>query len=88
MTPGKLSVILFCGLVLLVFLPLGIAMLCTDLGCWMFFHCKNGSIYTVNWNLRIAEDTPKNRRRISRCLGIFFLVIPCIWFLLVACLLR
>lgn len=58
---------------LLVFL-VGLAFLLTDLS-GMFCYYKDGNIYLVRGNKPVAEYTPQNRRRISRCMGCFVLLV-------------
>ena len=73
----KLAIILFLCLGLLIFIPLDIALFCTDLGAGMFCIYQGGYIWTASgW--RLLPDTPRNRRRISRWMGTAFLIPICI----------
>lgn len=67
--------LLLGGMGLFLFLALGIAMACSDLGCGMFFCYKDGGIYSAKSGRRLADDTPANRRRISRWMGLFFITV-------------
>lgn len=58
---------------LLVFLG-GLAFLLTDLS-GMFCYYKDGNIYLARWDRPVAEDTPQNRRRLSRYMGCFVLAV-------------
>lgn len=58
--------------VLLIFL-VGLAFLPTDLS-GMFRYYKDGNIYLARWDRPVAENTPQNRRRISRRRGCFVLL--------------
>ena len=68
------------GLGFVVLLALGLAMACTDLGTGMFFYYKDGGIYSPRTDRRLAEDTPANRRRFSRGIGLFFITMDCLSF--------
>ncbi len=59
-------------------LALGLAMTFTDLGCGMFFYYKGGGIWSCKTDRRLADDTPANRRRISRRMGLFVIVLDCL----------
>ena len=61
-------------------LVLGLALVCTDLGCGLFFYYKDGGIYSCKTNRRLTDDTPANRRRISRWMGLFLIVMDCLAF--------
>ena len=61
------------GLAALIFLPLGLACLCMDLS-GMFCYYKGGGIYDIRFHKRLADDTPKNRRRLSRICGAVWLL--------------
>ena len=71
----RLAVILFCCLGLLIFLPLDVALFCTDLGSGMFFIYQDGYIWSKC--RRLLPDTPQNRRRVSRWIGAAFLIPVC-----------
>lgn len=73
----KVLFLLLFGLAGLILSLLGILMICTDLS-GMFCYYKNGGIYAVRFDRRLAEDTPQNRRRISRRMGLFFIGVVCL----------
>ena len=56
---------------------LGLACILTDLS-GMFFHYKDGNIYWIKSDKKVMQDTPENRRKISRYIGIFILVLVCV----------
>ena len=62
------------GIVILFFFAGGLAFLFTDLS-GMFCYYKSGGIYLVRRDKRLAEDTPQNRRKVSRYMGLFVLSI-------------
>ena len=87
MAKEQVLFLLLGGMGVFLFLALGIAMACSDLGCGMFFCYKDGGIYSAksgrrladdtpaNRRRRLADDTPANRRRISRWMGLFFITV-------------
>ena len=75
-----LMLLLLGGLGFALLLALGAAMVCTDVGAGMFFYYKDGGIYSMKTDRRLADDTPANRRRISRWMGLFFIAVDCIAF--------
>lgn len=73
---GKERLFLLLGGVCFVYLlVLGFALTCTDLGCGMFFYYKDGGIYSCKTDRRLMDDTPANRRRISRGMGLFLIIV-------------
>ncbi len=58
----------------LFFLALGLACWFMDLS-GMFCYYKDGGIYWVRWHTLIAEDTPKNRKRLSSACGAIWLLL-------------
>jgi hypothetical protein len=46
----------------------------------MFFYYKDGGIWSCKTDRRLTDDTPANRRRISRRMGLFFMVMDCLVF--------
>ena len=78
---GEDLMFLLVGIIGFVFLlALGLTMACTDLGCDMFFYYKDGGIYSSKTDRRLADDTPANRRRLSRGIGLFFVTLDCLGF--------
>ena len=75
-----LMLLLLGGLGFLFLLAFGAAMVCTDLGAGMFFYYQDGWICSMRTDRRLAEDTPANRRRVSRGVGLFFIVLDCVVF--------
>ena len=69
----KLALLGFLGAVLLFFLAGGILALRRDLS-GLFCVYREGWIWTARGR-RLLPDTPGNRRRVSRRLGIFLLVL-------------
>ncbi|WP_298028827.1 hypothetical protein [uncultured Dysosmobacter sp.] len=80
MAGEDLMFLLLCGIDFVFLLALGLAMVCTDLGCGMFFYRKDGGIYSCKTDRRLTDDTPANRRRISRGIGLFFVALDCLGF--------
>ena len=80
MTGEDLMLLLAGGLGFVFLLVLGLAMACTDLAAGMFFYYKDGGIYSLKTDRRLADDTPGNRRRFSRGIGLFFIVMDCLAF--------
>ena len=80
MTGEDLMFLLAGGLGFVFLLAWGLAMVCTDLGCGMFFYYKDGGIYSCKTDRRLADDTPANRRRISRGMGLFVIILDCLVF--------
>lgn len=76
MGEDRLLFALLLGLAVLMLLPLSLLMICTDLS-GMFCTYKNGGIYWAKTDRRVLDDTPQNRRRISRRVGFFFLGVIC-----------
>ena len=70
MAKEEVLFLLLGGMGVFLFLALGIAMACSDLGCGMFFCYKDGGIYSAKSGRR-----PANRRRISRWMGLFFITV-------------
>lgn len=68
------------GIGFIFLLAWGLALTCTDLGCGMFFSYKNGGIYSLKTDRRLADDTPANRRRFSSGIGLFFVAMDCLAF--------
>lgn len=60
--------LVYGGIAVLFFFLGGLAFLLTDLS-GMFCYYQDGSIYFARWNKPVAQDTPRNRRRISRRMG-------------------
>ena len=77
MEPEKLMFLVLGGVGFLLLLVLGLAMVCTDLGTGMFCVYKDGDIWTAS-GLRLMEDTPQNRRRVSRGFGLFCIAVDCL----------
>lgn len=80
MTGEDLMFLLVGSIVFIYLLAWGLAMVCTDLGCGMFFCYKDGGIYSCKTDRRLADDTPANRRRISRGMGLFVIILDCLVF--------
>lgn len=79
--PGKELLFLLLGGVCFVYLlTLGLVLACTDVGCGMFFYYKDGGIYSCKTDRRLTDDTPANRRRISRGMGLFLITMDCLVF--------
>ena len=56
MAKEEVLFLLLGGMGLFLFLALGIAMACSDLGCGMFFCYKDGGIYSAKSGRRLADD--------------------------------
>lgn len=67
-----LAAVIF-GLTALIFLALGAACFCTDLS-GMFFYYKDGYIHSIRGDRPVLRDTPQNRRKLSRCFGLIWLL--------------
>lgn len=80
MAGEDLMFLLVGGIGFVVLLALGLAMVCTDLGTGMFFYYKDSGIYSPRTDRRLADDTPANRRRFSRGIGLFFITMDCLVF--------
>ena len=80
MAGENLMFLLVGGIGFVFLLALGLTMACTDLGCGMFFYYKDGGIYSPKTDRRLADDTPANRRRFSRGIGLFFVTLDCLGF--------
>ncbi len=80
MTGKELLFLLLGGVCFVYLLVLGLALTCTDLGCGMFFYYKDGGIYSCKTDRRLMDDTPANRRRISRGMGLFLIIMDCLVF--------
>lgn len=80
MAGEDLIFLLLGGVCFVYLLGLGLVLACTDLGCGMFFYYKDGGIYSCKTDRRLTDDTPANRRRISRRMGLFFIAMDCLVF--------
>lgn len=80
MTGKELLFLLLGGACFVCLLVLGLALTCTDLGCGMFFYYKDGGIYSCKTDRRLMDDTQTNRRRISRGMGLFLIIMDCLVF--------